>query len=184
MAIYGGGMLSFEVIGYDRVLKGVANLADTVKDLRPFWKDVFAPKYFAQVQDGFTLQGQRRSSDGRFAGGRWAPLSPAYAEWKKRHFPGATILVRTGALRDSLDWDGEGLGPGGYFKPEPGYVLFGTEIPYAKHHQDGTDSMPARPFLPDPDVSVFAPLMRDWIMRESRRRDDGSGDDDLGGELE
>ena len=126
MAVFGGGLLSFEVIGLDRVLAGLASVQDAVKDLRPFWKDIFAPKYFATVQDVFALQGQGRGAGGRFAGGRWAPLSPAYAAWKRRHFPGRTILVRTGRLRESVNWNGTGLGAGGIFEAEPGFAIAGT----------------------------------------------------------
>ena len=168
MAVFGGGLLSFEVIGLDRVLAGLASVQDAVKDLRPFWKDIFAPKYFATVQDVFALQGQGRGAGGRFAGGRWAPLSPAYAAWKRRHFPGRTILVRTGRLRESVKWNGTGLGAGGIFEAEPGFAIAGTSVPYGRAHMDGRSNMPARPFLPAPDPTVFAPLLREWILRVHR----------------
>jgi hypothetical protein len=35
--------------------------------------------------------------------GGWAPLDPEYAAWKTLNFPGAPMLVRTGALADSID---------------------------------------------------------------------------------
>ena len=42
------------------------------------------------------------------ASGRWPALSEKYKAWKEKHYPGRSIMVRTGALRDSLTG-----GPGG-----------------------------------------------------------------------
>jgi phage gpG-like protein len=148
--------LSFKVKGLDTVAAGLAAIRTKVQDLTPFWQDVFAPKYFGLVQEGFDLEAdvERQSP--------WEPLSPDYESWKMRHFPGTTILVREGRLRNSVRWSG-GVGADGIFIPSATSCIVGTSVPYAAYHQHGTDRMPARPFLPTPKVSDYTPLLKAWI---------------------
>lgn len=160
------GVISFTVTGIQEVTQGLAALLDQLQDLGPFWRDVFAPKYFGIVQDLFATSGTPRDSLGRFMGSPWARLSPRYAQWKFQHFPGRPTLTRTGALRDSLTWNGAGLGPGGIFEARPTYVLAGTSVPYGTFHQTGTVKMPARPFMPPPDPAMFAPLLHQWLVKK------------------
>lgn len=165
-------VLSFEVVGVDQVKKGLAAFLESLQDLRPFWRDVFAPKYFGMVQDLFATGGRSRGDGGRFAGGAWARLSPKYRVWKQIHYPGQPILVREGDLRESVRWSGNAgsgaLGVGGIFQAERSFVVAGTSIPYGVFHKHGTPKMPARPFLPTPDPAVFAPLMKAWLLRNAK----------------
>lgn len=157
--------LRSQAIGKDRVLQTLRAMRARALDLRPFWRDVFGPRYFASVQDVFALEGQRRrSGTGRFLTGHWPALQPAYAAWKARYFPTARILEREGTLRESLRWTGQGVGPGGVFEALQREVRFGTTVPYAVYHQRGTRSMPARPFLDPPDPAVFGPLLKQWVQ--------------------
>lgn len=66
----------------------------------------------------------------------WPPLSPAYARWKERFYPGRKILERTGRLRRSIHTAVEGNA-----------LVVSTDVPYAAAHQFGTTVIPARPFL-------------------------------------
>lgn len=158
-------LLNFEITGAASVQKGLVALQDAMADLSPFWKDVFAPKYFGLVQDLFATSGTPRGEGGKFSGGPWQRLSPAYAKWKFAHYPNRPTLSLTGALRKSLLWSGSGLGQGGIFEATPTFVRMGTDIPYGKYHQYGTGKMPKRQFMPDPDLAVFAPLMQQWILK-------------------
>ena len=160
-----GVMLSFEVTGADGVKKGLAAIQNAIEDLTPFWRDVFAPKYFAAVQDLFSTSGTPRGEGGRFSGAPWARLTPAYAVWKAKNYPGLPILTRTGRLKESLRWSGVGLGAEGIFEATPSFAIAGTSVPYGPAHQQGTGKMVARPFLPQPDPAVFAPLMLKWILK-------------------
>jgi phage gpG-like protein len=159
-------ILSFTVIGGEAVQRGLTALLEQMKDLRPFWRDVFAPKYFGMVQDLFATGGRARGGGGKFKSGAWAQLSPKYRIWKQQHYPGQPILVREGVLRESVRWSGKALGPGGIFDAHPSFVVAGTAIPYGKYHDTGTSRMPARPFLPLPDPAVFAPLMQAWLLKK------------------
>jgi len=160
-----GGLVSVEVTGTDSVLKGLGAILSNIQDLTPFWRDVLAPKYFQTVQALFATGGRAQGPGGKFVGGAWAALSPKYKVWKQQHFPGQPILVRTGALRQSLTWQGGQLGPGGVFTPMPGWVVLGTSVPWARFHQHGTKRMPARPFMPAIDMAVFVPLLQQWILK-------------------
>lgn len=73
-------------------LRGVESRAE---HLQPVW---------LQVREDWVEGNARRfRNEGRIGKGRpWRPLSPAYAKRKKKLYPGAKILVRTGALRSSL----------------------------------------------------------------------------------
>lgn len=158
-------LFSLEVTGTDTVQKGLASIQDNLGDLTPFWRDVFAPIYLGVVQDLFATSGTPRGQGGKFTGGPWAKYSPKYAIWKYKHYPGRPILTRTGALRDSLRWDGQ-IGPGGTFVAMPNYVVVGTSVKYGVFHQKGTKHMPKRDFLPDPDPKVFTPLMQQWLLKK------------------
>jgi hypothetical protein len=160
--------LRSEVVGRKLVEQRLKAIRARAVDLRTFWQDVFAPRYFAAIQDIFALEGQRRNiATGRFSQGTWRPLSDRYAAWKARHFPGARILEREGTLRESLRWTGSGLGPGGIWEVTAQHVRFGTSVPYATHHMKGTPTMPARPFLDKPDKSVFAPQLKKYLLDQA-----------------
>lgn len=64
-------------------------LRRAVTDLRPAWAQILAA-YKSQQRELFAAAGAE-------AGG-WAPLDPAYARWKARHFPGRGILRQSGKL--------------------------------------------------------------------------------------
>ena len=161
-----GIFIGFEVTGIDAVKVGMAGIVEKLSDLTPYWREIFAPKYYAMVQDLFATGGRARGGGGKFKGGAWAALSPKYRIWKKKFYPGQPILVRKGILRNSLHWYGTGPGYGGIFEPRPTMVTVGTGVPYAGYHQYGTKRMPARSFLPTPDPAVFAPLMQAWLLKK------------------
>lgn len=162
-----GDLLNIDLVGMPGVQKGLASLKTSMEDLTGFWTDVFAPKYFASVQDLFKTSGTPRGEGGKFSGAPWTKLTPLYAQWKYKVYPGMPILSATGRLRDSLAWSGTGIGAEGIFEATPGYVQFGTTVPYAGAHQHGTKRMPKRTFLIQPDPAVFAPLLKQWILKMS-----------------
>lgn len=130
--------LSFSLDGYDDVDVALSRFGAAVHDFTGFWRDVLAPFFFEQVQRAF-------DTEGAATGSRWARLSPAYATWKRRHFPGRKILERSGRLRRSLRWNtgrfsvgGRGnVGPEGIYRPFPDALEVGTSVPYGIYHQQG-----------------------------------------------
>ena len=161
------GLFSFQVTGADQTLKGVTSVLGNMQDLTPFWRDVWAPKYFAVVQDLFNTSGSARGAMGRFTSGPWQRWSPKYAVWRKQNAPNGSILTLSGRLRESVRWSGLGLGQEGFFEATATGVTFGTSVPYAAVHQYGSEkkNMPARPFLPTPNAAVFGPLLQQWILK-------------------
>lgn len=93
----------------------------------------------------YTSMTQVFSSEGSYEGRpRWATLSPAYARWKMKHFPGRKILERTGSLLVSLCVRGA---MGNVTDITPNSLSLGTNISYAKYHQTGTSRMPMRKII-------------------------------------
>ena len=98
-------------------------------------------------------------SQGAFLGDPWKPLSTkpftafwerpvkrypgGYQQWKAQHYPGKTMLIRSGKLFNSLTM------PGADYNVEvltPTKLSFGTALPYAHWHFTGTkrNKMPKR----------------------------------------
>lgn len=67
----------------------------------------------------------------------WAPLSPAtQADRVSRGYPADEPLLRTGELRDSIDYE-----------VEDGHAYVGSDDESAPFHEFGTVDMPQRSFL-------------------------------------
>ncbi|KWW97403.1 hypothetical protein LI90_4375 (plasmid) [Carbonactinospora thermoautotrophica] len=123
--------ITFSFYGDTQLDRTLARFADNVQDARPVW-EVLAERFRRAETRQFR-------SEGRYASGGWDPLSPRYAAWKARNYPGATILVRTGALRDSLT-----KRPFGIEVIEPSFMVVGSDVEYGVYHQQGTERMPRR----------------------------------------
>ena len=85
----------FSVLGEMQLHRALAGRIRAVSDFRPVWAQVY-DDYIDMEQAAFAQEG---SYEGNPA---WAPLSPKYTAWKAKHFPGARILYRSGALFKSL----------------------------------------------------------------------------------
>lgn len=115
----------------DRVRK----LAVFLADLRSFWP------LLVPVVTGWWRQ--QFDSEGSFAGESWSPLSPQYSTWKERHYPGAGILVRTGALRRAASNPSRAV--------TPTSLTLTIDSPYLEYHQQDDDdadyTLPRRPLV-------------------------------------
>lgn len=110
------------------------------------------------VSEHIVRQFQRRG----FPAG-WAPLSPAYAEWKREHFPGRRLLELSGKMRRGFR-----------FKAGPRSLRIinritagqkGNKTPRWFWHQFGTPKMPARPMLQvtDKDLAKLTEFVFDFL---------------------
>lgn len=102
------------------------------------------------IQDRIATQ---RSADD----GVWAPLSPKYAAWKERKFPGKGILTLHGYLHDFIAWQADTDG-----------VAIGSNRIYAATQQFGRGNIPPRPFLLRSD-NTLADEDRDMILDKANR---------------
>lgn len=114
-------------IDSDVVDVALVRFAGQLTDLGDFWRRYAAPKLYRDILDNF-------ESAGSGVGG-WKPLSDDYAAWKEKHFPGAPILMQTGALKTSLTFDGEKPGKDGIFEAGKDGLVIGTAVGWAKYHQ-------------------------------------------------
>jgi phage gpG-like protein len=136
--------IRFEFFGEEQVNRTIMRTVDAADDATPAW-EVLAKSFQLAQRKQFR-------SEGLYGSGGWAPLSPRYAAWKARHYPGAPILVRTGDLRDSLTQR-----PFGVEVIEPRYAVFGSDVDYGLFHQQG-DGVPRRR-----PVELPESLRRRWV---------------------
>lgn len=116
------------------------NMKDRMKNFNPVfrWGAKRLERAFSQ---NFTMMGAMSAA--AMVKGMWPPLDPAYAAQKASVFPGAPMLVRTGALWADVS----------NLSNSPKNVLSDMQAEYvvdnriAKFHQYGTESMPARPVV-------------------------------------
>lgn len=122
---------TFAVEGEAQVDRTLARFAENVGDATPVWN---------KLADRFaSIETRQFDSEGAYGSGGWPALSPKYAAWKSRHFPGAPILVRSGALRDSLT-----SRPFGIEVIRPESMTIGSGIEYGRYHQGGAGNNPQR----------------------------------------
>lgn len=141
----GGYRISFDFHGDQQLDRTLARFSDRAQDATPAWD---------RMADSFEQLNRRQfQASGRAASGGWAPLSPAYAAWKSRHYPGRPILVRTGELRESLT-----RRPFGVEVIRPGSMEIGTAVPYARFHQQGGPGLPRRR-----PVELTERARREWV---------------------
>ena len=102
----------------DDLVAGLSTFEERLDDWRPVWPSV-AAVFYARMAQAFATQG----------GGKWSALSEKYARWKTRHFAGASLLVRSGALMTSLVG---AEAPGAIYRANARRLELGTSVKYAK----------------------------------------------------
>lgn len=154
--------LTIRLPGLAALSVGLSRLRTDISDWTAFWRDRFAPFFYYSIQQDFVLEGSG-------SGARWAPLSPAYAQWKAERFPNAGILVRSGALKTSLSGP---TAPLAVFKPAATSLEIGTTAPGAIYHQLGTRFMPQRPpmRLTGAFMGVVGKDMQRWVQERWQER--------------
>lgn len=141
--------ITVAVPGAETFSSWLQNLQHVPDDWRGAW-DAMAEDFWAHNQQTFDL-----------AGPGWKPLTEDYAKWKARKYPGAPILVRTGALRDSLV---SGFAPHSVFEVFPTEMRIGTDVSYAMYHQTGSIKVHDHPPKRSP-VTIPDTLQTQWNRR-------------------
>lgn len=118
--------------GEAQIDRTMLNVEEAVKDATPVWNEI-ADRYVAAEKRQFATQGGSSS-------GGWPELSPTYAAWKAKHYPGKKILVRTGALKASLTQR-----PFGVEHITPDSMVIGSDVSYGRFHQLGLGVPVRRP---------------------------------------
>lgn len=161
--------------GLPALTVSLSRLRTDIADWTPFWRDEFAPFFYRWVQQDFILEGGG-------SGASWQELSPAYAAWKQKHYPGRGLLVRSGALKASL------IGPDtqqSAFRPMSTSLEIGSTVPYGLYHQAPRSGsrLPQRPPLRVNDAfmrvigkSLQVYVQKAWVKRRSEAIAENPGD--------
>lgn len=131
--------VTISIKGDQEVMNKVKKLGDTMLHLKPAF-DVIgkqARNYYATI--GITDRG-------RPWGQEWRGYSKAYQEWKQRHYHGRPMMIVTGRLERSFDWQAD----------ENSVRIFNT-APYFKYHQSSAERhrLPRRQMM-----GINAPIKR------------------------
>jgi phage gpG-like protein len=143
---------TFSIEGDVQIDRTLARFADNVGDAQPVWN---------ALADRFVNVERRQfATEGAYGSGGWQALSPRYAAWKARHYPGKPILQREGDLIDSLT-----RRPLGIEVIEPAFMVLGSGVPYLKYHQLG-DGLPQRRAveLPESERRPWIRLIQRFIV--------------------
>lgn len=144
---------SLQFAGEDVVSRTLERFADRSDDASPA---------FRAIADAFAAFERRQFESEGVAGtgSPWAPLSPRYAAWKARRYPGQPILVATGALRRSLTER-----PLGVERIGSDYAELGSEVAYGRFHQQGDGVPQRRPVdLPESERRDMVKVLQRWIV--------------------
>jgi len=116
----------------------LVGLSDALRDLNPVWGDLHQifMDFMKRVFD----------AQGAYGGKQWAPLSPGYAAWKARHYPGKPILQLRGRLYPSFT---KAEDPDHVYRTGPTFMETGSKVRYARAHHWGylPNKLPARTII-------------------------------------
>lgn len=147
-----GLRFTLAVEGDVQIDRTLTRFADNVGDAQPVWN---------ALADRFVKVELRQfKTEGAYGSGGWPALSPAYAAWKSRAYPGKPILERGGDLKASLT-----RRPLGIEVIEPGYMVLGSGVDYLRYHQRG-DGVPQRRAveLPESERRYWVGLIQRFIV--------------------
>jgi len=135
-----GVRFELTVDGEKQLDRALSRFGEHLGDLSPFFEEV-ANLLTDIVEAQFSEQGGRT--------GQWQSLSPQYAKWKARIFPGQPILVATGRMRESLiGRTGDSIREISSNEMRWGSsVRTGRGAPYPVFHQRGGDTLPQRKII-------------------------------------
>jgi phage gpG-like protein len=88
----------------------------------------------------------------------WQQLTPRYADYKNKKYPGQPILKATGLMQEIAHITTRGN------------VFLVNSTYYGKYNQFGTSKMAARPWMGVPDISLKQIVPIAWKNILSRRR--------------
>lgn len=127
--------LTIELEGVREFDRTFTRFTANLRDFRQLWPGV--------ITELRKITAEQFAAQGRGPTGKWKALSPKYAAWKAKRYPGAPILVRTGDLKQSLTSNSAHS----IVRATPDLLEFGTSLPYAIYHQTRVPQkrLPRRP---------------------------------------
>ena len=116
--------IAINIRGIGKVSKILSRLTARVRDLKPAWRQI-VDNFHELERQQFDTEGSRVKA--------WKPLTQKYTEWKQKNYPGRKILVRTGALKNSLTMRTSDS----IIKMHSNSLKIGTRTKYAIYHEKG-----------------------------------------------
>lgn len=150
--------ITFTIMGDVVLARGLSRFGDGIKDFSPAWNQILA--------DFLRIEGEQFETEGHRAQRPWTPLSPTYAAWKEKNFPGRPILQLTGAL-----WSQMTVGTGLNVSIHPLELRMQPTAYYALFHQQGTATMPARKVvdLTEEDKMGWMKILHNYVYDTAKR---------------
>jgi len=132
-----------------------------LEDNKPWLKRLGDECIYPVIKSTFAQQGMPR----------WAPLSPSYAIWKAKHYPGRGTLVLTGALGLSLI---SKASANSHYVLTEDRLEIGSNLDVGKWnlgllHQMGTKKMPKRPIITDSALNIIDNKMLEFSREHLRK---------------
>lgn len=146
--------LSWTVDGIEQLKRRFSRFEEYMDDIRGAY-----PEFKRVFHEGEQTQFNTETGDGK-----WAPLSEPYGSWKAKNFPGASILIRQGTLREAMT----GETPYKVWHESEQELAVEVKLDYALYHQRGTDSpMPAREVIwfTEDTKKAFTLELHRWINK-------------------
>lgn len=151
--------ISLTVNGEEQINLAITRVSKSMQD---FTKPVKGKSLWDRMRTAFQEAEQElfqtRGSTGR--SGAWKPLSPKYKAWKAKHYPGAGILVASGAMRASL----VGVTGDTVWKATKSNAEVGTNR-LANYHWSAAGGRPARRAIDigdEQERALFGRAMAEW----------------------
>lgn len=151
--------ITIETIGDERFVRAFDRIASDIKDMRGafelIWED------FVEIE--------QRIFDN--SGPGWVPLSPAYAAWKEKHYPGEPLMRLTHRLVNSLTGVDQADSQDTVKDIRALEATFGTRVPHALAHQRGVPGrLPQRKVvsLAETDKRRWSLIIHRWVVNEMR----------------
>lgn len=151
--------VTFTILGDVVLARALSRFGEGVRDFRPVWE---------QIRNDFVrIEGEQFDSEGSRGGEPWAPLSPTYAAWKARHFPGQPIMRLTMEL-----WSQLAVGTGLFVDSGPMQLRMYPTLARAGIHQQGSPmtNLPARRLvaLTEEDKMGWMKMIQNFVYDKAR----------------
>lgn len=148
--------LTVNAFGDIQLARGIERFTEGIQDFRPAFEEMRL--------DFFQIEAEQFSTQGGRSGHPWAALSPDYAAWKAKHYPGMPILQLSGLLLSQL------TGVGLQVDMQPMYMHLKPMAPYGKYHQTGTTRMPARQpvVMTEDDKSRWVKMLHRYVYNKAK----------------
>ncbi len=137
--------------------RALSRFGEGVQDFSPIWP---------QIQENFaSLEAEQFATQGSRGGAPWPPLSPDYDTWKRKYFPGRSIMQLTYAL-----WGEVAVQGGLLVEAAPKHLRLTVTAPYAIYHQQGRGRNPVRKIveLTEADKMTWVKYVQNYVYDKAK----------------